>query len=97
MVNEEKGHGSFASPCASLDEKPEVGSDVGSSRDTSVVAHFPPALLPGAPAPDGPDVFGQIDVDSADFWTNRSLSSSSRSRAEELVSKHSNTRTLKSG
>ena len=25
---------------------------------------------------------GQIEVDSADFWTNRSLSSSSRSRAE---------------
>ena len=60
MVNEEKGHGSFASPCASLDDKPEVGSDVGSSRNGSVVAHFPPALLPGAPAPDGPDVFGQI-------------------------------------
>ena len=30
-------------------------------------------------------------------WTARSLSSSSRSTAEELVSKHSNTRTLKSG
>ena len=35
---------------------------------------------------------GQIEVDSADFWTDRVLSSS-RSTAEELVS---NTRTLKS-
>jgi hypothetical protein len=40
---------------------------------------------------------GQIEVDSADFWTDRVLSSSSRSTAEVLVSKHSNTRTLKSG
>ena len=39
----------------------------------------------------------QIEVDSADFWTNRLLSSSSRSTAEELVSKPSHTRTLKSG
>ena len=39
----------------------------------------------------------QIDVDSADFWTNRLLSLSSRSAAEELVSKPSHTRTLKSG
>ena len=30
---------------------------------------------------------GQNEVDSADFWTDRFLSSSSRSRAEELVSK----------
>ena len=36
---------------------------------------------------------GQI----ADFWTTRWLSSSSRSTAEELVSKHSNTLILKSG
>ena len=34
---------------------------------------------------------GHIEVDSADFWTGRFLSSSSRSTAEELVSKHSNT------
>merc|ERR1712147_204858 len=40
---------------------------------------------------------GHIEVDSADFWTDRLLSSSSRSTAEVLVSKHSNTRTLKSG
>ena len=40
---------------------------------------------------------GHIDVDSADFWTDRSLSSSSRSRAEALVSHRSITRTLKSG
>ena len=39
----------------------------------------------------------QIEVDSADFWTDRFLSSSSRSSAEELVSKPSHTRTLKSG
>ena len=38
---------------------------------------------------------GHIDVDSADFWTDRLLSSSSRRTAD--VSKHSNTRTLKSG
>jgi len=40
---------------------------------------------------------GQIEVDSADFWTNRLLSSSSRSTVEELASKLSHTRTLKSG
>jgi len=40
---------------------------------------------------------GQIEVDSADFWTNRLLSSSFRSTAEELASKLSHTRTLKSG
>ena len=39
--------------------------------------------------------FGQIEVDSADFWANRWLSSSSRSTAEVLVSEPSNTRTLK--
>ena len=39
----------------------------------------------------------QIDVDSADFWTYRLLSSSSRSTAENLASKRSHTRTLKSG
>ena len=39
----------------------------------------------------------QIEVDSADFWTNRLLSSSSRSTAEEIASKRSHTRTLKSG
>jgi hypothetical protein len=40
---------------------------------------------------------GHIEVDSADFWTNRSLSSSSRIRAEALVSNRSSTRTLQSG
>jgi hypothetical protein len=40
---------------------------------------------------------GQIEVDSADFWTNRLLSSSFRSTAESLASKRSHTRTLKSG
>ena len=40
---------------------------------------------------------GQFDVDSADFWTNRLLSSSSRSTAENLASKRSHMRTLKSG
>jgi hypothetical protein len=40
---------------------------------------------------------GQIEVDSADFWTDRLLSSSSRSTADNLLSNHSNTRTLKSG
>ena len=44
-----------------------------------------------------PLYLGHIEVDSADLWTNRSLSSSSRSTAEELVSTPSNTRTLKSG
>ena len=39
---------------------------------------------------------GHIGVDSADFWTNRSLSSSSRSPAEEAASKLSRTLTLKS-
>ena len=39
----------------------------------------------------------QIEVDSADSWTNRLLSSSYRSTAEELASKLSHTRTLKSG
>ena len=39
----------------------------------------------------------QIEVDSADFWTNRLLSSSSRSTAKEFASKLSHTRTLKSG
>ena len=40
---------------------------------------------------------GQIEVDSADFWTDRLLSSSSRSTAESLASKRSYTLTLKSG
>ena len=40
---------------------------------------------------------GHIEVDSADFWTDRSLSSSSRSAAEDIASKPSHTRTLKSG
>ena len=44
-----------------------------------------------------PLYLGQIEVDSADFWTNRLLSSSSRRTAKKIVSKHSNTRTLKSG
>ena len=39
---------------------------------------------------------GQIEVDSADVWTDRLLSSSSRSTADVLVSKPSNTLTLKS-
>ena len=39
---------------------------------------------------------GHIEVDSADFWTNRLLSSSSRSTAEEILSKLSRTLTLKS-
>ena len=39
---------------------------------------------------------GHVEVDSAEFWTNRVLSSSSRSRAEELASKQSNTRTFES-
>ena len=38
-----------------------------------------------------------FDVDSADFWTNRLLSSSSRSQAKEVASKHSHMRILKSG
>jgi hypothetical protein len=40
---------------------------------------------------------GQIDVDSADFWTNRLLSSDSRSAVEESGPNRSITRTLKSG
>ena len=40
---------------------------------------------------------GHIEVDAADFWTDRSLSSSSRSTAKRLASKRSNTLTLKSG
>jgi hypothetical protein len=39
---------------------------------------------------------GQIEVDSADFWTDRLLSSSSRSAADALDSKHSDKLTLKS-
>ena len=39
----------------------------------------------------------KIDVDSAEFWTNRLLSSSSRSTFEEIASKMSHTLTLKSG
>jgi hypothetical protein len=39
----------------------------------------------------------QIEVDSADFWTNRLLSSSSRSTAKESGPHRSITRTLKSG
>ena len=39
----------------------------------------------------------RIEVDSADFRTNRLLSSSSRSTAKMLVSKRSHPRTLKSG
>jgi len=44
-----------------------------------------------------PLYLSQIEVDSADFWTNRLLSSSSRSTAEKLASKLSHVRTLKSG
>ena len=40
---------------------------------------------------------GHVDVDSADVWTHRSLSSSSRSAAEELASKPSHTLASKSG
>jgi len=40
---------------------------------------------------------GHIEVDSADFWTDRVLSSSSRSRAEDLASKLSHILALKSG
>ena len=40
---------------------------------------------------------GQIEVDSADFWTDRLLSSSSRSTAKESGAIRSITRTLKSG
>ena len=40
---------------------------------------------------------GHIGVDSADFWTNRLLSSSSRSTAKESGPNRSITRTLKSG
>jgi hypothetical protein len=39
----------------------------------------------------------QIEVDSADFWTNRLLSSRSRSSAEDSGAIRSITRTLKSG
>ena len=52
----------------------------------------------GAPPPNFRTLYlGQIEVDSADFWTDRLLSSSSRSIEEELASKPSHTRTLKSG
>ena len=44
-----------------------------------------------------PLYLGQIEVDSADCWTNRFLSSCSRSTAKELASKLSHTLTLKSG
>jgi len=40
---------------------------------------------------------GQFEVDSADFWTNRLLSSSPLRRSEHIASKLSHTRTLKSG
>ena len=40
---------------------------------------------------------GQIDVDSADFWTNRLLSSSSRNTAKKSGPNRSITLTLKSG
>ena len=52
----------------------------------------------GAPPPNFRTLYlGQIEVDSADFWTDRLLSSSSRSTAESLASKLSHTLTLKSG
>ena len=44
-----------------------------------------------------PLYLGQIAVDSADFWTNRWPSSSSRSAAEASGTLRSMTRTLKSG
>ena len=40
---------------------------------------------------------GQIDVDSADFWTNHVHSSSSRSATKESGPSRSSSRTLKSG
>ena len=40
---------------------------------------------------------GHIEVDSAHFWTNRWLSSGSRSKVEARASKRWDTRTLKSG
>ena len=51
----------------------------------------------GSPPNFGTLDLGHIEVDSADSWTNRWLSSSSRSTAEEIASKLSHTRTLKSG
>jgi len=61
----------------------------------------PPLRLKRPPARFGGSNFrtlylSQIEVDSADFWTNRLLSLSSRSREAELASKRSRTRTLKS-
>ena len=44
-----------------------------------------------------PLYLGQIEVDSADFWTNRLLSSSSRSTVKNSGPNRSITRTLKSG
>jgi hypothetical protein len=40
---------------------------------------------------------GRVDVDAADVWTNRWLSSSARRTAAALASKRSTTRALKSG
>ena len=40
---------------------------------------------------------GQFEVDSADFWTDRSLSASSRSAVEEAGPNRSSTRARKSG
>jgi len=51
----------------------------------------------GSPPDFGTLDLGRIDVDSADVSTNRWLSSSSRSTSEDLASRRSHTRTLKSG
>jgi len=51
----------------------------------------------GSPPNFGTLELGHIDVDSADFWTKRSLSSCSRSTVEERGALRSMTRTLKSG
>ena len=51
----------------------------------------------GRPVQQKPLSLGHIEVDSGEFWTTRSLSSSSRSTAGELASKLSRTRTSKSG
>ena len=51
----------------------------------------------GSPPNFGTLDLGHIEVDSADSWTNRWLSSISRSTADSLASNRSHARTLKSG
>ena len=80
--------------------------------DAAAVAAWRSAAAAGAPARTSVDsthwfggsppnfrtlYLGHIEVDSADFWTNRLLSSSSRSTAKESGPNRSITRTLKSG